>query len=392
MVSSQAVLSLTVICAFSFGLVMVLLSNMRPQLADHLRLSEGQVGNLWAALNFVLVPMTFFAGILIDVAGIRPVILVGSLLSGFAFLILRAGGGYRRAMIAYLLTAAGGAAVGCSAIVLMPRAFFGTGESSASLNMGNVFFALGALVAPALADVLLRGLGLLRTLVILAVGSLLPALLVLLIDASELPTAQSSDLLSLLTYEWVWLAGVVFFFYAPLEGCLHTWGASYLTHMGHDEKEVSRLISAFWSAFLLGRLGMAYLQHLRIFPEEWSPYIVLVLSLGATVMIGNLAGTVKKASSTLGLLMLGLFLGPIFPTLVGTMFRKYPAGHGTVFGTLFAIGSAGSLVFAPIIGSRFKRTNAQGALRIPLILGLLLMISALVFGFWLGSEGGVPGR
>jgi hypothetical protein len=69
---SPILLALTISCAFSFGLLIVLLSSMRSQMATHLKLSESRLDSLWAAMNFFLVPLTLLAGILSDLWDVRP--------------------------------------------------------------------------------------------------------------------------------------------------------------------------------------------------------------------------------------------------------------------------------------------------------------------------------
>ncbi len=382
MSSPQTVLALTVCCAFSFGLVVVLLTSMRSHLAEHLHLAEKRVDSLWALMNFFLVPLTLLAGLIIDQGDVRAVVIAGSLFLTSALLLLRSNGGFARAVLAYLFTAAGGASVSAAAIVLMPQAFFGPGEAAASLNMGNVFFALGALIAPALADVLLRGMGLRRSLLVLALCVLIPGVIALLVPAVNVAGSGDTNLMGLLSEPVVLLAASVFFLYAPIEGCVHTWASSFLRDLGNEEHEANHLIAAFWSSFLLGRLLTAYLQHSRMIPDNSERWVVCLLALGATIMIGNLVGTIKRRSATWGLLLLGLFLGPIFPTLVGILFSSYPNGQGSVFGVMFALGSAGSLVVGPLMSARINRSSAQAALRIPLVLGLLLMVASLVFALW----------
>jgi fucose permease len=249
--------------------------------------------------------------------------------------------------------------------------------------MGNVFFALGALVTPALTDVLLRAAGFRRTLGLLALACLTPAVLIALtrqlgLEPAASGEAQRPEVLSLLLEPRLWLAGLVFFLYAPLEGCLHTWGTTYLQNMGHPERRVRRMVFGFWWCFLAGRVVAAFLQHWRFPPEGW-PWVV-VLALCVTVMLANLVGTVRRSSAAWGLLFVGFFLGPIFPTMVGSLFAHYGANPGTAFGVMFAIGSAGSLFLAPLIGARIHRKNAQTALRIPLALAMLLLIMSLFFG------------
>jgi len=57
----------------------------------------------------------------------------------------------------------------------------------------------------------------------------------------------------------------------------------------------------------------------------------------------------RWASARNGLLLLGFLLVPIFPTLVGVLFREFKTDRGTLYGLMFAIGSMGSLLAAPLI-------------------------------------------
>jgi hypothetical protein len=45
---------------------------------------------------------------------------------------------------------------------------------------------------------------------------------------------------------------------------------------------------------------------------------------------------------------------------------------------MFAIGSLGSFVLAPLIGNQARRRTVQQALRIPLVISLLLVCASLV--------------
>jgi fucose permease len=385
--SSQALLAVTVAGAFVFGLVIVLLSCLKPQLASRLEVPEQRVSGLWAGMNVLLVPMAFLGGLLADVWDVRVVFVLGCLLIALGLMALRWATTYRGALLAFLVTGVGGGFLSTASIVMMPAALFGRPEASASLNMGNVFFALGALIAPTLADVLLRSGGFRRPLSVGALLALLPLGLIAFVSKEDAGTASlRPDLVGLLSDLRLWLASAVFFLYAPLEGCLHTWGSTYLQNVGHSERKAGQLIAGFWSCFLLGRLAMAYLQHWRFLEADWDRWVVIVLSCCATVTVANLAGTVKRGSATTGLLLLGFFLGPIFPTLIGVLFqeRLFGSTPGTAFGIVFAIGSAGSVVFAPLIGARFHRKSAHSALRIPLFLGLLLMLVSTFFGLTLG--------
>src|SRR5262249_6214043 len=105
---SQAVLAVTVAGAFVFGMVIVLLSCLKPQLAGRLNVSEARVTGLWASMNLLLVPMAFLGGLLADLWDVRVILLLGCVLIALALLALRWATSYRAALLAFLVTGIGG--------------------------------------------------------------------------------------------------------------------------------------------------------------------------------------------------------------------------------------------------------------------------------------------
>src|SRR5262245_9395936 len=177
MTGSEGLLALTIIGALVFGLLIVLLSCLQPQLAVRLGVTEDRVRGLWALMNLFLAPMVLVAGVLVDRIGVRTVLISGSLVLTLSMSVLAGAQRIGIARMAFLGVGLGGAFLVCSTLLLMPAAYFGTKEASASMNMGNVFFALGALIAPALGDVLLRASGLKTLLGLLSFLCFLPAVM-----------------------------------------------------------------------------------------------------------------------------------------------------------------------------------------------------------------------
>src|SRR5262249_49966093 len=166
----------------------------------------------------------------------------------------------------------------------------------------------------------------------------------------EFRTAQTSqDLGPLFSDLRLWLAGLVFFLYGPLEFAVGTWTTTYLIDHGYRERRAAWLLSGFWLMFLAGRVLMAFLQDRGMLPENGDVFVIPILGFLAAVTVGNLVGAPANRKAGWGFLVLGLILGPIFPTLVSIVLKL---GHppGTAYGTMFAIGSLGSLVLAPLIG------------------------------------------
>jgi fucose permease len=374
------VTAVTISGAFAFGMVLSLLGSIKLALAKRLQIDEARVGGLLSALNLALIPMMLLSGLLIDRWGVMEVLILGSLVTALALFGLALGQNYRWALLAVLLVGIGGACLSTSSVVLMPQAFF-PDQAAASLNLGNVFFGLGALITPALVDLLLHTVRFRWTLAVLALICLAPAVVALFVSGSQLPApAPQGDLIAVFHNPLLWLSGLVFFLYAPLEFAIGTWATTYLTDHRYRPSRAAWLLSGFWLTFFAGRLGMAFLEGGDILPRESEPWVILFLALLSAVALGNLAGASTKGNAGLGLLVLGAFLGPIFPTLMGGVFTAFPERRGTAYGAVFAIGSVGSLLMAPIIGRRARATSVQQSLRLLMLLALGLTFAALVLG------------
>ena len=369
----------TIIAALVFGMCLALLGSLKLALAKRLNLGEGRIGFLLSALNGAIIPLMLLAGLLIDALGAKTIVIMGSLTTALAVGGLGLRPSYGRAFGSLLLAGLGSAGLGTAALVLMPRAFFGMDQmASASLNLGCVFIALGALITPVLSDVLVRMLEFRRAAGVLAMLCLAPALAAALTPAEQLHVGvPAPDLLAVLTDGNLWFVGLVFFFYAPLEASVSVWATTYLTDLGQGERGAAWVLSAFWGAFLASRLLTALL--LRWAASPWmEPWLIIVASLLAAAVVGNMIGTGHRAAARLSLVALGFLLGPIFPTLVGLAFQIAPTAPGAAYGVVFALGSVGGLVMAPLVGARARRTGVQSALYIPMMLALALTAVALV--------------
>jgi fucose permease len=382
MTGLQSVTAVTIAGAFVVGMTLVLLGSIRPLLAKRLALGETRIDWLLAALNLALIPMMLLGGMFLDQFGVRIVFIVGSLLTTAAVFTLAQGETPSRVLGAVLAAGAGSACLSVSSTVLMSDAFF-PGEEAASQNLGNVFFALGALLTPAIVDRLIPRLGPRRALSLLAVVGLLPALLAALTGRGVFPPREPHDDLALVFAQpALWLTALVFFLYAPVEESVGLWASRYLNALGFNERRALWLLAGFWLAFLAGRLLAALLLARGLLRPIAEPWFIALLGLAAGICLGNLAGSRARGSAAVGLLLLGAFLGPIFPTLVGILFEHFTQARGTAYGAMFGVGAVGQLFVPPVLGIYARRTTVQRAMHVPMVLSLLVALAALVLALY----------
>jgi fucose permease len=388
MTGLNAVTTVTITGAFVFGMVLALVGSLKPALAKRLGIGEGRVGGLLSALHLAFIPMMPLAGWLIDRIDIRIILIVGSVLTAFGFYLLTARTTYQAALLALLPVGVGAALVGTACVVLMPKLLDDDNKTAAAVNLGMVFFALGSLVTPTLVDLLLRTYDqerFRRTLICLAILCLVPAVVAATqfgADGQFQLSHQPVSFGELLGDARIWVAGFVFFLYSPLEFAVGTWATTYLLEHGYSDRRAARLLSGFWLTFLAGRVLMVFLQDQRILGDKSDKVMIPVLGLAAAVVLGNLMSASATKKTGLGLLALGLILGPIFPTLVA-MVLKFGYAPGAAYGTVFAIGSLGGLILAPLIGLYARGRSVQIAWRIPMALGLIMSATAVVLALLL---------
>jgi fucose permease len=378
----RPVTEVAISAAFLYGVVIALLGSLKLTLSRSMDLSTGRTGALLSLYNLALIPMMLVSGMAIDAFGVQPVLTVGAAACAISLFALGYRLGAPQGFAAVLLGGFGSAALCTGSIVLIPEAFLWH-NPSAALNAGFVLFALGALVTPSLADVAARLFGYRRAMALLALACLVPEVLTALTNSEDLPVGATDalDFGALVSEKQLWAAALVFLLYAPLEASISFWAKTFFTDHGGDEREATRFLSGFWCAFVVSRLLVAGLLLGNFFRADLDAWVLVLAALLTAVALGNLAGTVGSRQAGRGLVLVGLCLGPIAPTLVGMLFnRLHQTQYGTAIGTLFAAGSCGSLILSPVIARMARRKGTpQSALFLPLFGALLVTAAALVF-------------
>jgi fucose permease len=386
MISGHALIPVTIAAAFVFGMIYALPGTIRGSLAQALRMDEGRVRAMLAAHNVAVIPMVLLAGLLADKVGLRAMVIAGSILIALGLITLGTSRSYPGAFYSLFATSLGLAVLSVSAVLLMPKAFFDD-DCAASVNLGMVFFGLGALVTPPLSDVLTRGIGLRQTLMLVGSLALLPAIAAALCSRRAFLAGSdlvATDVLQVVENPAIWLAGLTFTLYCVIEGAVSIWATAYFLEIGHSATRAVVLVAGFWLSIILGRLAAAFLQYRGVVPRGSEAWLIAILSVVAGVVLGNLAGTLHHTTARMGYLLAGACLGPIFPTLVGILFDNTETGRrGLAYGVMFAIGSAGSAVLAPAMGAYARRSSTRNALRFPMIIAFFLAASGLVLALTL---------
>lgn len=172
-----------------------------------------------------------------------------------------------------------------------------------------------------------------------------------------------------------WLGVVIFFIYAGIEVAAGQWSYSVLT-LSRDLPEVRAglWVTLYWGSLMVGRVVFGFIVNR-------APITLLLRSCLLLIVTGALLFwlDLREALTAAGLVLMGLALAPIFPSLVSTTAARLGKAHAAnAIG--FQVGAAGlgAALIPAFVGVLASRLSLE-------VVGLALVVSAL--SLWLLFEG-----
>ncbi len=374
------------LCVFGLGMCFSLLGSISVKLMPRLGIDKGKFGSLIQAFMLSCLLASLVVGVITDRIGYRPVAAFGFILSAACIFLIAHGRTYKDVLLPCLLLGFGAMALNTAGNTLIPVVLFDGENPAAASNFGNVFFGLGLFLTPLLVSFFFRRTTYEKTISVLAVIMLLPAVLAVF---ATYPVSQAgfaiSDAFRLLANPAVIIAALMLFCYISLEMSFSNWlpsfGKEVIRRTGESGDSVDasaqRMLSVFAVAMMVGRLITSQIPAIT---ESGSWFIAGAAAISAVII---LAMTVCKSVSSAWILaaLAGFAFAPCFPTTVGITFAKFePAVYGSVFGIIFAVGLLGAVIIPKAIGNMAKGSSVQKSFKLLVPACIVLMILALILG------------
>lgn len=153
--------------------------------------------------------------------------------------------------------------------------------------------------------------------------------------AATEPTMSTARPIQTLRLPATWLGIAVFFLYTGTEATAGVWAYSVLTQSrGVDSETAGLWVSLFWTGLTVGRFGFGFVaDHVRLLALLRAS--MAAIALGAALFTAGGAGL----AAAVGLVVSGLGMAPIFPSLIATTpARLGPRHTGNAVG--FQVGAA----------------------------------------------------
>jgi len=347
-----------------------------PELSARLNFDLARGGALFSFLYFPQIPMVFLAGPLIDRFGKKPILARGFLLCAAALVGIAYAPSY--AVLGALLIALGlgGTSAMSASNTLIPDLY--PENPSSALNLGGVFFGVGAIFFPWLVALMAARLGLVLTLWFI---TLLVAAVAVVAVLQTFPPASAGG-----GFDWlearrlalnpaVIILALVLFFYSAVEISTAGWTRTFLEQDLLATPQTSKaILTMFWIAMMVGRLAAS-----QVVKFVRGPNLLLGAALGAVAGLLVVATAHSVAVATVGIVICGLTYAPVFPTTAGTASTYFPKLFATAFGILMAVGLSAGVILPPAIGYVAKTATVRAGISLVVAFAVLLTVVQGIF-------------
>ncbi|RBQ65764.1 hypothetical protein FVER14953_11358 [Fusarium verticillioides] len=176
-----------------------------------------------------------------------------------------------------------------------------------------------------------------------------------------------------------WIVAVFLLGYVATEVSLGGWIVTFMLRVRHAKPFLAGLtVTLFWLGLTLGRVVLGFVTERT--GEKTAIMVYLVLSIGLELLYWLVPNFV---ASVIFVMLLGFFLGPLFPAAMVAATKLLPADyHVSAIGFAAAVGGGGAAVGPFAVGAIAQKTGVQ--VLQPIIVGLLGAITLV----WLLLPGG----
>lgn len=309
-------------------------------------------------------------GALLDKINARYLLVGGALLMGVGLLILTQAQNLWLAYVAMVIIGLGyGALDICPNLVV---ASLNPERSSIALNILNIMWGIGAALGPQVANFALSQQNI--NLAFIATGVFSLALVIPFAFASLEPHHRTQGTQATVPTPPINIGMLMpfvllIFVYVGAENGFGQWLFTEVTNVTRATASVATLAtSLFWGGLTVGRV-LATLLLRRMSDEALLMGTTLLIAISAALLI-VLPGV--ESVALISAFLVGIGCGPIFPTALAILNRRFP--RGTITGTVVAFGTTGGIVIPWVQGQ--VGADHSGGMIVTVILGFVLLALA----------------
>lgn len=357
-----------------FGIAVLILGSIAPDLKVKLDLDEVSAGTLFSILPFGMLAGSLLFGPVVDKYGYRILLSVSCFLlfAGFEGMAFSRNTGLIKLFI--FLTGLGGGAINGSTSALISD--ISDKDKAANLSLLGAFFAFGALGIPLVLGILRNTFSFETIISGVGVLALLAGISFLIISYPSPKQEHGLPLRGISTMvndKVLLLIAFFLFFQSSFEGIINNWTTTWLTdHLSVHTGEALFALSSFVAGMTAMRLLIGSVL------RSLSVRRIMILSF-VLLFVGLLFLSIAESLSMAvpGLILLGAGLAAGFPVMLGIAGERFKELSGTAFSFVMSVALAGNMIINYLMGqiaARYGISNLTTVAFTELILQILIFV------------------
>ena len=324
-----------------FGIVLITLGSIAPDLKEKLGISDITAGTLFSILPLGILAGSLLFGPVVDRSGYRMLVSVSCLLlsAGFEGLAFSSSEGFLKLCI-FLIGLSGGAINGATNALVSD---ISDNDKTANISLLGVFFGIGALGMPLILGILGARFSFEK---IVAVVGIISVLIGILFAVIKLPPAKvvqkmpAKAILSFFNDKVLLLIAFFLFFQSSYEGIINNWTTTYLTdHLSAEQNLALYGLSLYVAGMVIMRLLTGtVLRSIPVGKILFASFIFLLLGLIC------IKSEISVGIALAGYMLLGAGLAGGFPIMLGFTGVRYAALSGTAFSFVLTVALIGNMI------------------------------------------------
>jgi MFS transporter, FHS family, glucose/mannose:H+ symporter len=358
-----------------FGIVLITLGSIVPELKVKLLLNEIAAGTLFSILPLGILTGSLLFGPVIDRYGYKILMSVSCILlsAGFEGVAFTSSTGFLKICI-FFIGLSGGAVNGATNALVSD---ISDNNKTANISLLGVFFGIGALGMPLVLGILGESMSFEKIVAAVGVLSFFTGLIFAVIKLPPPKIARRLPLKEIIGFfrdEVLIVIAFFLFFQSSFEGIMNNWTTSYLTdHLMISESEALYGLSLFVAGMVIMRLLTGTI--LRKIPVQRIITLSFILILSGLILIKS---EISPCVALAGFMLVGSGLAGGFPVMLGFVGARYANLSGTAFSFVLTIALLGNMLInysMGIISQKFGISHLiTAAFLITAIMVVLCMI------------------
>jgi len=330
-----------------FGVALITLGSIAPELKDKLGLSEIETGTLFSILPLGILVGSLIFGPVADRYGYKLLLTITCifLAAGFEGVAFSSSSILLKLSI-FLVGLSGGILNGATKALVSD---ISDSNRTANISLLGVFFGIGALGIPLLLGSAGEVAGFEGVVSLIGLVSLLGAIIYVSIKLPPPKIQEKFPLSGIKDFfrdRVLLLIAFYLFFQSSFEGLMNNWTTSYLSdHLSFSQPKALLGLSLFVGGMVAMRLVTGILIRNMLPPRMLSLSFVLLIAGIALVKAGKVA-----VMTHAGFFLTGTGLANGFPVMLGQAGERHKHMSGTVFSFVLTIALLGNIIINYLMG------------------------------------------